>query len=108
MLQQDEAAEFLADLRDRPAAMHAVGAIAFFLGGGLLSLHRHWSSPPEVVLNTVAAWWMFEGAGMLADPKRMRKLFAGTASSKQVQLAAVTGTLLGVYLLIFGLFGNVG
>jgi hypothetical protein len=71
-LRGEETRRLIADLQDHPAAMHAVGAIAVFVGASLLSLHLHWSSPPEILLNVVAAWWVFEGAGMLADPARLR------------------------------------
>jgi hypothetical protein len=107
MLRREEAGEFIADLRDRPAALHAVGAVAFFVGAGLLSFHRHWSTPPEIILNLVAAWWLFEGAGMLADPKRMRAVFSRTATAKRVRLTTAIFILPGAYLLLIGFFGNV-
>jgi hypothetical protein len=88
--------------------MHAVGAIAFFAGAGLLSFHREWSRPPEIVLNVIALWWVVEGAGMLADPKRLQAVFSYSATARQVRLATAGAALPGAYLLLFGLFGNVG
>lgn len=59
LLRRGEASAFLADLCSRPAALHAVGAVAFFVGASILSLHRQWAYPPEIVLNLVAAYWTF-------------------------------------------------
>jgi hypothetical protein len=103
----EETGRFIADLRDHPGAMHAVGAIAFFVGASLLSLHRHWSSPPEILLNVVAAWWVFEGAGMLADPARLRAAFCRPGSANKLRLGTLVAALPGVYLVAFGLLGSV-
>jgi hypothetical protein len=108
LLRRQEAGGFIADLRDHPASMHAVGAIAFFVGGGLLSFHRHWSTPPEVVLNLIASWWLLEGAGMLADPQRLRAVFSRAENAERLRLATVSAVVPGAYLVLFGCFGNVG
>jgi hypothetical protein len=103
----EETERFLADLRDHPAAVHAAGAIAFFVGASLLSLHRHWSYPPEILLNFVAAWWVFEGAGMLVDPARLRAAFSRPNSARWLRFTTGIAALPGAYLLAFGLFGQV-
>jgi hypothetical protein len=106
LLRQGESQLFVADLRDHPGAMHAVGAIAFFVGAAILSVHRHWATPPEVAVNLVAIWWTFEGAGMLMDPKRMRSLFARNGTLKQLRITSLLSIPLGFYLLAVGLFGS--
>jgi hypothetical protein len=103
----EETGRFLADLKDHPAAMHAVGAIAFFVGASILSLHRHWSTPPEILLNLVAAWWVFEGAGMLADPARLRAAFSRPSSAGRLRLTTMVAALPGAYLVAFGVLGTV-
>ncbi len=88
--------------------MHALGAIAFLVGAGLLALHRHWSTPAEITLNLVAAWWAFEGAGMLADPARIRAVMEAHGSARwfaRLQLGAVP---IGLYLITVGVVGNLG
>ncbi|MET3710651.1 hypothetical protein ABIC65_001331 [Sphingomonas trueperi] len=61
-------ADFSRDLCRHPAAMHAVGAVAFFVGAGIVSFHRHWGNPAEIAVTATGLWWAFEGAGMLAWP----------------------------------------
>ncbi|TFI56865.1 hypothetical protein E2493_18145 [Sphingomonas parva] len=106
LLRQGESRRLTADLRDHPGAMHAVGAIAFFVGAALLSLHRHWATPPEIAVNLVAIWWTFEGAGMLLEPERLRSRFARSEAAKQLRVASLVSIPLGVYLLLVGLLGR--
>lgn len=85
--------------------MHAVGAVALFVGAGLLTLHRHWATPAEVMLNLVAAWWSFEGAGMLADPARLRAFLSVAEAPRRLKVAQAGSFLIGIYLLTIGLAG---
>ncbi len=105
-VRRDEASRFIADLRDRPAAMHAVGAIAFFVGAAILSYHRDWTTVSGVTLNLVAVWWVFEGAGMLADRASVRTVLYRDAAAKQLRLASIIGVPVGGYLLFVGLLGH--
>ena len=106
LLKSGEGNRFLTDLRAHPASLHAVGAVAFFVGAGLLSLHRHWATPPEIIVNVVALWWTFEGAGMLANPTRLSLLFARPFALKQLRIASIVGVPLGAYLLLVGFVGH--
>ena len=61
---------------------------------------------PEVVINLVAAWWVFEGAGMLANPSLLRAVLVREVAEKQLRLTSLMGIPLGGYLLVFGLVGH--
>ena len=63
---RDTAERIIVALRDNPALTHAVGAVAFFVGAGLLTLHHRWATPTEALVSAVAAWWALEGALTLA------------------------------------------
>lgn len=105
LLRKGEAGAFLSDLSDRPAAMHAVGAIAFFAGALLLSLHRHWGTPAEIIVNLAAALWIFEGAGMLADPGRLRATLANPDFATRLKMTQWISIPVGLYLLAVGAIG---
>jgi hypothetical protein len=106
LLRKGEAGAFLSDLSDHPAAMHAVGGIAFFVGALLLSFHRHWATPAEIVVNLVAALWVFEGAGMLADPGRLRATLANPHFATRLKRAQWVSFPVGLYLLTVGAIGS--
>lgn len=106
LLQKDEAAHFLSDISKHPAAMHAVGAVAFFTGAGLLSFHRHWETPAEIILNLVAILWAYEGAGMIADPARLKSSLGKSRSANFLRLWQRFSIVIGVHLLIVGAIGS--
>ncbi len=106
LLRREECNRLIADLRDHPASLHAVGAIAFFVGAALLSFHRHWTTMPEVVVNLVAAWWVFEGTGMLANPALLRVVLVREVAVKQLRLTSLMGVPIGGYLLLVSLVGH--
>ncbi|CAN5513219.1 hypothetical protein BH10PSE14_BH10PSE14_23610 [soil metagenome] len=107
LLRHSEAEAFLADLRAHPGAMHGVGAVAFFCGAGLLSLHRYWASPPEIALGAVAAWWLFEGAGLLASPALLRGVFEHRDAARRLRATNCLSIGVGIYLMLIGMFGHV-
>jgi hypothetical protein len=107
LLRRGKAAEFLSDLRSHPASMHAVGAIAFLVGAGILSFNRHWLWPADILLNLVALWWAFEGAGMLADSDRLRAALGDRAAAR-LRTGQWGSLAIGLYLLLVGLSGTVG
>jgi len=101
LLRRGTAEAFLENLRNNPATMHAVGAIALLVGAGILAFHRHWSSPAEIVLNLVCVWWVIEGAGMLADSGRIARLFANPKAPGWLRAAHWLMLAVGLYLLVF-------
>lgn len=97
---------FLADLVSHAGILHAVGAVAFFVGAGILSFHRHWTTLPEIVLNLVALWWVLEGAGLLADPKRLGAAMGHPAAAGWMRRSQACAMAFGVYLLLVGVSGS--
>lgn len=106
LLRKGEAAHFLSDISKHPAAMHAVGAVAFFTGAGLLSFHRRWETPAEIILNLVAVLWAYEGAGMIADPARLKSSLGKSRSANLLRLWQRFSMVIGVYLIIVGAIGS--
>lgn len=88
--------------------MHAVGAVAFLAGASILSFQRQWSAPGDLVLNSVAAIWVFEGAGMLASPAVLRAVFRQAHTLAGLRVSFTLMALVGVYLSILGVAGKVG
>ena len=80
--------------------MHAVGAVAFFTGTTILAFHRHWGTPAEVAINLVALMWVFEGAGMLADPGRLRLTLANPPAPGGLKVVQGINMALGLYLIM--------
>jgi len=106
LLRKGEAAHFLSDISKHPATMHAVGAVAFFTGAGLLSFHRHWEMPAEIILNLVAILWAYEGAGMIADLARLKSSLGKSRSANLLLLWQRFSIVIGVYLVIVGAIGS--
>jgi len=106
LLRKGAARSFLSDVRQHPAAMHAVGAVAFFVGGFILTWQRQWSLPADWALNLIACMWIFEGAGMLASPALVRKVVAQPAAARSFAIATAGAAGIGVYLIIAGLAGR--
>ena len=106
LLRAGAAARFYTDIAERPAAMHATGAVALLAGAAVLSMHRTWSTPAEIAVGIAAAWWCIEGAGLVADPVRTQAFLvkpAAHAGMRKVQFASLA---VGLYLLAVGLFGT--
>lgn len=78
MLRRDTADAFFDDLAAHAGSVHAVGAVAFFVGATILAFHWQWSSLAEMVVSGVAAFWAFEGAGLLFSPARLQALMSAT------------------------------
>lgn len=108
LLRKGEAASFLTDICTRPSAMHGVGAIAFFAGTTVLSLHRHWETPAEIAINVVALSWLIEGAGLLADPARLRTTLATINAAANLRKVQALNLVLGLYLIVAGVIRSLG
>ncbi|WP_395945571.1 hypothetical protein [Brevundimonas sp.] len=108
LLRKGEAGSFLANLCAHPAAMHAVGGVAFFAGAAVLSLHRHWGTPSEIAINLVALIWLVEGGGILADPARLRMALATPKAAFRLRYVQLFNIPLGLYLLAVGILGISG
>lgn len=106
LLRKEAVEALLLDLCIHPAEMHAVGAIAFLAGAGILSFHRFWGTPAEIVLNLIAALWIFEGAGLLADPARLRTVLARPTAAARLRSLQAFNMLVGLYLLALGGIGQ--
>ena len=54
-------------LRTSKGLAHLTGAVAFFVGGGLLAVVRPgFSSWEDVLISLTAIWWLVEGAAALS------------------------------------------
>jgi hypothetical protein len=62
--------------------------------------------PAEIALNLVAAWWAFEGAGMLADPARLRNVLSSPRAAANIKIAQMPSLLIGLYLFAVGMVGT--
>jgi hypothetical protein len=58
------------------------------------------------MINLVAAWWIFEGAGMLAHPSAVRAVFARETAAKRLRLSSIIGMPVGGYLILCGVIGQ--
>lgn len=102
----DAVRSFFDDLARHPAALHAVGAIAFLVGGLIVSLHRHWSTPAEIAVSATGLWWAIEGAGMLASPAAVRQAMSDPRAATTMRLLNVGALVVGAYLLTVGIIGR--
>jgi len=98
-------ADFSRDLCRHPAAMHAMGAIAFFVGAGIVSFHRHWSNPAEIAVTATGLWWALEGAGMLASPAAVARAMQKSRYVPTMRALQWGALLVGAYLLWVGISG---
>jgi hypothetical protein len=90
---------FAQNLAANPALVHALGAIAFLVGVGVVSFHRHWSTLPEIALSLTGCWWAFEGAGMLASPAASVAALNRPGADRLMRLLNVGALAVGGYLL---------
>ena len=90
---------FAAELAGRPALAHALGAIAFLTGAGVVSVHRHWSTPPEIAVSLTGLWWAFEGAGLLAAPAAAAAALRSPEHQAAARALNLVALLVGAYLL---------
>jgi len=102
------AADFFEDLSKHPAAVHAVGAIAFLTGAAILSFHRHWATPAEIAVSATGLWWAFEGGGMLAAPEQVRRAMMRRGASRAMRVLNGIALPIGVYLIIVAIIGRIG
>ena len=98
------AAKLLASIEASPGVMHATAAITAFAGGGLLVAHFDFTSITAALVTLTAIWWAIEGLGLLAIGHALK-----IASPQSIRLYALTNIpalLVGVFLIIAGLFGQ--
>ena len=103
LIRKGESDRFLSSLAESPAAMHGVGAVATFSGLAILTLHWRWDTPAAIAVNVVAAIWLFEGAGMLADPTRLRAMFHRPSAAAALRTIHFAWLITGIALVVSGL-----
>ncbi|MET0272448.1 MAG: hypothetical protein ABW360_05620 [Phenylobacterium sp.] len=54
--------------RENRAVAHVTGAVAFFVGAAILTIHPRVGDWAEALVTVTAGWWVLEGAVMLAAP----------------------------------------
>lgn len=91
---------FVEDVARSPALTHTLGAVAFFVGAGIVSFHHHWSSLPEIAVSATGCWWAFEGAGMLASPAAAAAALSRPAHRKLARASNLAALAVGAYLLL--------
>ncbi|WP_084583840.1 hypothetical protein [Sphingomonas azotifigens] len=99
-------ADFSRDLCRHPASMHAVGAVALFVGASIVSFHRHWGNPTELLVTGTGLWWALEGAGMLASPAAVVRAMQNPRYVPTMRALQWGALLVGAYLLWVGIFGS--
>ncbi|OAN66091.1 hypothetical protein [Sphingomonas sp. TDK1] len=99
-------ADFSRNLCQHPAAMHAVGAVAWFVGASIVSFHRHWGNLAEISVTGTGVWWAFEGAGMLASPAAVARALQHPRYISTMRAMQWVALLAGGYLLSVGLLGR--
>lgn len=98
------AGKLLASIEASPGIMHATAAVTAFAGGGLLVAHFDFTSITAALVTLTAIWWTIEGLGLLALGHALK-----IASPQSVRLYALTNIpalIIGVFLIIAGLFGQ--
>jgi hypothetical protein len=91
------------DLRAHPAATHALGAVAFFVGAAMIVLHPRFGSPLEALVTLTGIWWAVEGAATLVAPGRLLSRPDAAVHLRRMNLLAlpVGALLLGGALFAF-------
>jgi len=91
------------DLRSHPAAAHAMGAVAFFVGAAIVAFHPRFGAPLEVLVTLTGIWWALEGAATLAAPTRLFSRPDAAIHLRRMNLLALPlgALLLGAALLDF-------
>ena len=100
LVRRDAAPAMIAALRDNPAVAHVTGAVAFFVGAGLLLVHCRWLSPAQALVSAVAVWWMIEGGLMLALGPRLFSRPDAAVHFRRMNLIALP---VGLALVVIGL-----
>jgi len=101
-------AGFVDDLRDHPAVLHAVGALAFLVGAGIVSFHRDWSSPADATVSLTGCWWALEGAGLLAAPNAFKHALGHPRYEPTFRVMNIAGLAVGGYLASVAVLGRMG
>ena len=99
------AASLLKSIEASPGIIHATGAVTAFAGGGLLVVHTDFTSLTAALVTLTAIWWAIEGLGMLAIGHLMK--IATPGAIRAYALSNIPALLIGLFLLIAGIFGHV-
>ena len=103
LLSPGRAGAVIDDLRAHPAAAHAMGAVAFFVGAAVIALHPRFGTPLEGLVTLTGLWWVLEGAATLAAPGLLLSRPHAAIHLRRMNLLAlpVGALLLGGALLAF-------
>ena len=103
LLAPGRAGAVIDDLRAHPAAAHAMGAVAFFVGAAIIALHLRFGTPLEALVTLTGIWWTLEGAATLAAPSLLLSRPDAAIHLRRMNLLAlpVGALLLGGALLDF-------
>ena len=103
LLMPSRAEAVIDDLKAHPAAAHAIGAVAFFVGAAIIALHPRFSSPLEILVSLTGIWWALEGAATLVAPKLLLSRPEAAIHLRRMNLLAlpVGALLLGGAVLAF-------
>jgi hypothetical protein len=97
-------AALLTAIKASPGIMHATGALAAFVGGGLLVAHADVTSFPAVLVTITSAWWALEGLALLAFGHILP--IDSPLAIRNYARSNIPALLIGVVLVIVGLFGH--
>ena len=106
LIRRGGADDLVNDLQQHAGLVHAVGAVAFFVGAGILAFDLVWSFPADVALNALAVVWAFEGAGMLATPRLIQKVLSSSTAATGLRYSSAAAAILGIYLLLVAIAGH--
>ncbi len=103
LLMPGRAQAVIDDLKAHPAAAHALGALAFFVGAALLAIHPSFGSPLEALVTLTGIWWAVEGGVTLAAPRLLLSRPDAALHLRRMNLLAlpVGALLLGGSVLAF-------
>ena len=97
------AGALLKSIKASPGIMHATGALAAFVGMGVLVAHWDFSSLTASLITLTAIWWAVEGLGMLALGHVLP--IDTPFAIKNYALSNIPALIIGAVLLIAGLLG---
>lgn len=95
----------LTSIQNSPGIMHATAAVTAFAGGGLLVAHFDFTSLTASLVTLTAIWWAVEGLGLLAIGHKLK--IDSASSVRLYALTNIPALLIGLFLLIAGIFGHV-
>lgn len=98
------AGALLKSIKSSPGIMHATGALAAFVGMGVLVAHWDFTSITAALLTLTAIWWAVEGLALLAFGHVLP--IDSPAAIANYARSNIPALFIGIFLIVAGLLGQ--